>query len=73
MLVQALATHLHAFHGLQEIVQEDGSHPGEGLTAVQTALIFFAAPIGIFALISGIAYALTGEKKSKSSSLTYIE
>jgi hypothetical protein len=73
MLVHALATHFHAFHGLQEIVQEDGANPGKGLTAVETALIFFAAPIGIFALISGIVMSLTGEKKSKSSSLTYIE
>ena len=53
MLVHALASHLHAFHGLQEIVQEDGMNPGKGLTAVQTALIFFVAPVGDRAVTLG--------------------
>jgi len=56
---------------------EDGSMPGEPLSAAQTALYFVAAPIGIFLIISVIVYALTGERKikteSKDSVLTHIE
>lgn len=62
---------------LAAINQEPGAMPGEGLTAVETFSYFVAAPIGLFLLISLIAWALTGErKKSKatnSSSITSIE
>jgi hypothetical protein len=51
--------------------------PGEGLTAVETFSYFVAAPVGLFLLISLIAWALTGEKKDKkvknSSSITSID
>jgi hypothetical protein len=56
---------------------EDGSMPGESLSAAQTALYFVGAPVGLFLLISLIVYALTGERKekteSKDSVLTHIE
>ena len=56
---------------------EDGSMPGESLSAAQTALYFVGAPLGLFLLISVIVYALTGERKekteSKDSVLTHIE
>ena len=56
---------------------EDGSMPGEPLSAAQTALYFVGAPVGIFLLISVVVYALTGERKetteSKDSVLTHIE
>lgn len=56
---------------------EDGSMPGESLSAAQTALYFVGAPLGLFLLISVIVYALTGERKekteSKNSVLTHIE
>ena len=56
---------------------EDGSIPGEPLSAAQTALYFFGVPVGIFLLISVVVYALTGERKekteSKDSVLTHIE
>ena len=56
---------------------EDGSMPGEPLSAAQTALYFFGVPVGIFLLISVVVYALTGERKekteSKDSVLTHIE
>lgn len=59
------------------INQEPGAMPGEGLTALQTFTYFVAAPIGIFLAISLIVWALTGEKKSKSSHsssvITHIE
>ena len=59
------------------MVPEDGSMPGEPLSAAQTALYFVGAPVGIFLLISVIVYALTGERKekteSKDSVLTHIE
>ncbi len=56
---------------------EDGSMPGEPLSAAQTALYFVGVPVGIFLLISVVVYALTGERKekteSKDSVLTHIE
>ena len=56
---------------------EDGSMPGESLSAAQTALYFVGAPVASFLLISLIVYALTGERKekteSKDSVLTHIE
>jgi hypothetical protein len=62
---------------LTAINQEPGAMPGEGLTAVETFSYFVAAPVGLFLLISLIAWALTGEKKDKksknSSSVTSID
>jgi len=62
---------------LAAINQEPGAMPGEGLTAVETFTYFVAAPVGLFLLISLIAWALTGEKKDKSgkksSSITSID
>jgi hypothetical protein len=57
------------------INQEPGALPGPGLTALQTFTYFVAAPVGLFLLISLITWALTGSKKSKStsSSITSIE
>jgi hypothetical protein len=57
------------------INQEPGALPGPGLTALQTFTYFVAAPVGLFLLISVITWALTGSKKSKStsSSITSIE
>ena len=56
---------------------EDGAMPGEPLSAAQTALYFFGAPVGLFLLISVIVYASTGERKEKTepkdSVLTHIE
>ncbi len=56
---------------------EDGSMPGESLSAAQTALYFVGAPLGLFLLISVVVYAFTGERKekteSKDSVLTHIE
>jgi hypothetical protein len=56
---------------------EDGSMPGESLSATETALYFVGAPLGMFILISVIVYALTGERKEKTepkdSVLTHIE
>jgi cbb3-type cytochrome oxidase subunit 3 len=57
--------------------QEDGAMPGEGLTAIQTVTYFVIAPIALFVIIGGIAWAFSGEKKSakksESSSITTIE
>jgi hypothetical protein len=56
---------------------EDGSMPGESLSAAQTALYFVGAPLGLFLLISVVVYALTGERKEKTepkdSVLTHID
>lgn len=56
---------------------EDGTMPGESLSAAQTALYFVAAPVGIFLIISAVVYAFSRERKekteSKDSVLTHIE
>lgn len=67
MLVHQLVSTLHT------TVVEAGMNPGKGLTAIQTALIYFVAPVAIFGVIVAISYALTGDRKSKSTSLTFIE
>ena len=67
MLLHHLASTFHF------VSQEDGMNPGKGLSAIQTALIFFGAPIAIFSFIVAVSYALTGDRKKKSSSLTFIE
>jgi hypothetical protein len=65
---------LHHFASTWHLIaQEDGSHPGAGLTAIQTFLIFIGAPVALFTLISVITYAATAERKKKPASLTYIE
>jgi len=62
------------FTQLLMINQEPGSLPGAGLTGFQTFTYFIAAPIALFLVISLITWALTGEKKRKStSSITHIE
>ena len=56
--------------------QEDGTNAGEGLSAIETFTYFFAAPVGLFLVISVITYALTGERKKKekiSSVVTSID
>jgi len=57
--------------------QEDGALPGEGLTAVETFVTFVAAPIGLFLIISFLAYVFTAERKKNAkankSSITSIE
>ena len=56
--------------------QEDGTVAGEGLSAIETFTYFFVVPVAIFALITVITYAMTGDrKKSKNaaSSITSIE
>lgn len=58
-------------------MNEDGSMPGEGLSALETSLYFFGAPLGLFLLISVIVWAATADRKSSKakskSSLTQIE
>jgi len=67
------------FHAASKfnMAPEDGSMPGESLSATETALYFVGAPLGMFILISVIVYALTGERKEKTepkdSVLTHIE
>ena len=61
---------------LSQGTQEDGTVPGEGLSAVETFTYFFAAPTVLFLAISLITYALTGERKKKdkiSSVVTSID
>ena len=62
---------------LAAINQEPAAMPGEGLTAVETFSYFVAAPIGLFLVISLLVWALTGEKRDKtskgSSSVTFID
>jgi hypothetical protein len=67
MLLPSLVSALHT------VVQEDGSHPGQGLQAWQTVLYFIVAPIALFVGISVIALATSGDRKKVSVSLSHIE
>lgn len=67
---------LHLVSALTRGVQEDGALPGEGLTAVETFVTFFAVPVGLFLAISFLTYVFTAERKKKyssKSSITSIE
>jgi large-conductance mechanosensitive channel len=56
------------------INQEDGTIPGEPLSALETVVTFVVIPTALFLLISVIAYAATTErKKSSKSVITHIE
>ena len=55
-------------------MMEDGAMPGEGLTALQTALYFFGAPLALFLGITVLVLIATADRKGKKkSSLTSIE
>ena len=56
-------------------MMEDGSMPGQGLTALQTAIYFFGAPLALFLGITVLVLIATADRKGtkKSSSLTSIE
>lgn len=49
------------------ITQEDGSFPGEGLTALETFTYFFLAPAGLFLVISLIVYLAVRPKNARGS------
>lgn len=54
--------------------QEDGTIPGEPLSALQTIITFVVVPTALFLLISLIAYVGTAQrKKSAKSVITHIE
>jgi hypothetical protein len=48
------------------IAQEGTSEPGEGLTAVETALYFFVAPFGLFLAIVVLAYAVHRPREKRT-------
>ena len=55
-------------------MMDDGSMPGQGLTALQTALYFFGAPLALFLGITLLVLISTADRKGKKkSSLTHIE
>ena len=55
-------------HLLPMINQEGGAMPGEGLTALQTVTRFVLVPLGLFAVIGGLAWVASAPKKAKSES-----
>ena len=56
------------------INQEDGTIPGEALSALETIITFVLVPTALFLVISLLAYASTApRKKSSKSIITHIE
>ena len=49
------------------INQEDGSLPGEGLTALETFTYFFLAPAGLFVVISLVVYLAVRPKNARGT------
>lgn len=43
---------------------EDGSEPGQGITAGYTILVFFVIPIVISAIVAAAAWATSGKSQS---------
>ena len=56
------------------INQEDGTIPGQALSALETVITFVLVPTALFLVISLIAYAGTAQRKKNSKSvITHIE
>lgn len=56
------------------IAQEDGLISGPGLTPIEVVTRYIIAPTVLFAVIAGLAFALTApRKKDESSVITHIE
>ena len=59
----------HLMTGLMHAtVIEDGMKPGPAMSALQTFLWFFVAPVGLFAGIAGIVIVLSADRKKSYSS-----
>jgi hypothetical protein len=52
---------------------EPGMIPGPGLSAIETALWFVVAPIGLFLVISAFAYASSTKRDKKKSVVDQID
>ena len=52
---------------------EPGMAPGEGFTAIQTALWFFIAPTALFVIISLLSFAGTAKKNRKRAPIDEID
>jgi large-conductance mechanosensitive channel len=56
------------------INQEDGTIPGQALSALETVITFLLVPTALFLVISLLAYVGTAQrKKSSKSVITHIE
>ena len=53
-------------HLVQAMSQEDGSMPGEGLSALQTVVTFVLIPIAIFLVIAVLSWISTSPRRRKS-------
>jgi large-conductance mechanosensitive channel len=59
---------------MKMINQEDGTIPGEALSALETIITFVLVPTALFLVISLLAYVgTTQRKKSSKSVITHIE
>jgi len=52
---------------------EPGMIPGPGLTAIETALWFLVAPVGLFVVISALAYASEAKRDKRKSVVDQID
>lgn len=52
---------------------EPGMIPGEGMSAVETALWFFVAPTVLFVVISLLTWAGTAKKENRKASIDQID
>jgi hypothetical protein len=59
-------------HLLPMINQEGNAQPGEGLTAFQTVTYFFLIPLGLFAVIGGLAWLSSAPKKERKDVINKI-
>jgi hypothetical protein len=52
---------------------EPGMIPGPGLTAIETALWFFVAPVTLFVVISALAFAGSAKRDKRKSVVDQID
>ena len=64
---------IESAHLLPMINQEGGAMPGEGLTALQTVTRFILIPLGLFAVIGGLAWISSAPKKAKRDVINRID
>ena len=58
---------------IAKTVYEPGMIPGEGMTAIETALWFFVAPTLLFVVISLLTFAGTAKRSKRKAPIDQID
>jgi len=64
---------IEAAYLLPMVNQEGGAMPGKGLTALETFTRYFAGPVLLFIIISGLAWVTSAPKREKKDVINSID